>query len=208
VWADRLAPTYAPELHVAGVAAMAPPTDLGALLDDDDKEVDGIVLTGLAIASWTQYYPDTKIGTVVEPVARPFVRDIGGKCIATTDQAFTDIPDVVALEVTFLSQNPTSAPGWSTRLTENSVGDVPPTIPLLVAQGLTDTLVRPQVTTAWVQARCAAGANIEYQTYADTGHFQLRTTAAPPVRDWLLARVKGEPTPTGCSDTSGPTSGG
>ncbi len=208
VWADILAPTYAPDLNVVGVAAMAPPTDLGALLTDDDKEVDGIVLTGLAISSWDQYYPDTKLDAVVEPVARPVVRDLGTKCIGTTDQGLTDLPDVAALEVTFLSQDPTTAPGWSTRLKENGPGDVPATIPLLVAQGLTDTLVRPEVTAAWVQARCTAGANIEYQTYPDTGHFQLRTTAAPPVRDWLLARVKGEPVAPGCTDTTGPTSGG
>jgi pimeloyl-ACP methyl ester carboxylesterase len=207
VWADLLAPTYAPDLRVAGVAAMAPPTDLGPLLTDDDKEVDGIVLTGLAISSWDQYYPDTKMETVVDPIARPFVRDIGTKCISTTDQGLTDLPDVAALEVTFLSQDPTTAPGWSTRLQENVPGDVPATIPLLVAQGLTDTLVRPEVTAAWVQARCAAGANIEYQTYADTGHFQLRTRAAPAVRDWLLARVKGEPVAPGCTDTTGPTGG-
>ena len=139
VWADILAPTYAPELKVAGVAAMAPPTDLGALLTDDDKEVDGIVLTGLAISSWDQYYPDTKLDAVVEPVARPIVRDLGTKCIGTTDQGLTDLPDVAALEVTFLSQDPTTAPGWSTRLKENGPGDVPATIPLLVAQGLTDS---------------------------------------------------------------------
>jgi hypothetical protein len=208
VWADQISATYAPELHIAGVAAMAPPTDLGALLTDDDKEVDGIVLTGLAISSWSQYYPDTKVDDVVEPVARPFVRDLGSKCIATTDQGLTDLPDVAALEVTFLSQDPTKAPGWSTQLAQNAPGDVPADVPLLVAQGLTDTLVRPEVTAVWVQARCTAGANIEYQTYPDTGHFQLRTTAAAPVADWMLARVKGEPAAPGCTDTTGPTSGG
>jgi hypothetical protein len=145
---------------------------------------------------------------VVEPLARPVVRDLGTKCIGTTDQGLTDIPDVAALDVTFLSQDPATAPGWSTRLAENAPGDVPADVPLLVAQGLTDSLVRPEVTAAWVQARCTAGANIEYQTYADTGHFQLRTTAAAPVADWMLARVKGEPATPGCTDSTGPTSGG
>jgi hypothetical protein len=208
VWADQISATYAPELHIAGVAAMAPPTDLGALLTDDDKEVDGIVLTALALSSWSQYYPDTKVDDVVDPVARPFVHDIGTKCISTTDQGLTDIPDVAALEVAFLSQDPTNAPGWSTRLAENAPGDVPADVPLLVAQGLTDTLVRPDITAAWVQARCTAGANIEYQTYPDTGHFQLRTTAAAPVAEGMPAGVKGEPASPGCTDTTGPPSGG
>ena len=122
VWADQIAGSYAPELDVAGVAAMAPPTDLGTLLDDDVKEADGIVLAALAISSWSEYYPDADEAAIVEPVARPVVDDIGGKCIATAAQGFTDVPDVLALEVTFLSQDPATAPGWSDRLRENSPG--------------------------------------------------------------------------------------
>jgi len=203
VWADQIAGSYAPELDVAGVAAMAPPTDLGTLLDDDVKEADGIVLGALAISSWSDYYPDADEAAIVEPVARPVVDDIGGKCIATAAQGFTDVPDVLALEVTFLSQNPATAPGWSDRLRENSPGDVSTTIPLLVAQGESDTLVRPDVTSEYVQAQCAAGASIEYVTYPHTGHFAVRTVAAPMVRDWLLARLRGDPTDSGCTERQG-----
>ena len=199
VWADQIVGSYASELQVAGVAAMAPPTDLATLLDDDVNEADGIVLAALAISSWSEYYPDADETTIVEPVARPFVDDIGGKCIATAAQGFTDIPDVATLAVTFLSQDPATAPGWSNHLRENAPGDVATTIPLLVAQGLSDTLVRPEVTSAYVQAQCAAGASIQYSAYPNTGHFAVRTVAAPMVRDWLLARLRGEPTDPGCT---------
>ena len=83
VWADLLAPTYAPDLNVAGVAAMAPPTDLGALLDRRRQggrrhraDRPGHLVVGPVLPRhrrWT---------TVVEPVARPVVRDLGTKCIA------------------------------------------------------------------------------------------------------------------------------
>ena len=118
---------------------------------------------------------------------------------ATSAQGLTDIPDVAALAVTFLSQDPATAPGWSDRLRENAPGDVSTTIPLLIAQGLSDTLVRPDVTTDYVHAQCAAGASIQYTTYPNTGHFAVRTVAAPMVRDWLLARLRGEPTDPGCT---------
>ena len=39
---------------------------------------------GLAIASWSQYYPDADPTAIVHPSARPFVDDIGKKCITTT----------------------------------------------------------------------------------------------------------------------------
>jgi hypothetical protein len=92
--------------------------------------------------------------------------------------------------------------GWSARLGEDSPSTVARDIPLLVAQGLTDDLVRRAVTEAFVSGRCADGASIELDTYADTGHFALRATAAPSVAEWLLARLGGTPAPSGCSTAS------
>jgi hypothetical protein len=68
-----------------------------------------------------------------------------------------------------------------------------------VSQGLTDTLVRPDVTEAFVQQQCAAGATIELDTYPGVGHFEVRTVAASKVADWMLARLRGGPAPAGCS---------
>ncbi|MET0908029.1 MAG: lipase family protein, partial [Ilumatobacteraceae bacterium] len=147
LWADQIAATYAPELTIAGVAAMAPPTELGELLDDDKAEAAGIVLLSLAITSWDSFYPDTDPATIVKPIARPFVKDIGRHCIATNNQGLVDAPAVIALQAAFLSADPMTAAGWSTRLTENSPSAMPIDVPLLVVQGLSDTLVRPPVTT-------------------------------------------------------------
>jgi hypothetical protein len=72
-------------------------------------------------------------------------------------------------------------------------------VPLLVAQGLTDTLVRPTVTKAFVRQQCAAGATIELHTYAGVGHFEVRTVAAPDVLAWLLARLDGAPVAAHCT---------
>jgi hypothetical protein len=206
VWARDIASTYAPELDIAGVAAMAPPTDLGTLMRDDEKQAQGIVLAALALSSWSEYYPDADLASVVDPPARSLVRDIGSRCIATTDQGLTDIPEVLALQTTFLSTDPSTAPGWSQHLRENSAGDASTPIPLLVSQGLDDALVRPEVTTAYVRAQCAAGANIQFDTYPGVGHFEVRTVAAPTVRDWLVARLRGEPLEPGCRDSVEPSS--
>ena len=121
VWADQIAGSYAPELDVAGVAAMAPPTDLGTLLDDDVKEADGIVLGALAISSWSEYYPDADEAAIVEPVARPVVDDIGGKCIATAAQGFTDVPDVARAR----GHVPLAESGDGTRLVRPPARELP-----------------------------------------------------------------------------------
>jgi alpha-beta hydrolase superfamily lysophospholipase len=198
LFADQLAASYAPELDVVGVAAMAPPTDLADLLDADVKEPAGAVLTALALTSWSRYYPDTDPATIVHGISLPLVERVGQRCIATTAQGFTDAPEIVALGVRFLSHDPATAPGWGARLTQNAPTAMSTSIPLLVSQGLTDTLVRPPVTESFVTQQCAAGVGIELDTYATAGHFQVRTVAAAPVRDWLLARLRGTPVAPGC----------
>jgi hypothetical protein len=74
-----------------------------------------------------------------------------------------------------------------------------------VAQGLADTMVRPEVTERYVRDECAAGASIEFDTYRDAGHFAVRDIASPAVVSWLLDRLAGLPAPTGCSTTTHPT---
>lgn len=199
VFAAQLAPTYAPELEVVGVAAMAPPTDLAQLLERDVNEVDGIVLTALAVDAWSAIYPQADPAAIVHPDARATVEDLGQRCISTTAQGVADLPEVVALRVRFLSAEPSSVPGWSAVLAENSPSIEPIAVPMLVSQGSADDLVRPDVTTSWVDAQCGAGARIAYDTYPGVGHFDLRTVAPPQVLAWLTQRLDGQPVPAGCS---------
>jgi len=116
-----------------------------------------------------------------------------------TDQGLSDLPDVGALEVELLSGDPADAPGWGEHLRQNAPSAVSPTVPLLVSQGLADTIVRPDITEAFVRAQCAAGAPVELDTYAGIGHFAVRTSAAPKVGAWLLDRLHGKPAPAGCA---------
>ncbi|MET0143416.1 MAG: alpha/beta fold hydrolase [Ilumatobacteraceae bacterium] len=200
VYAAELAPTYAPELDIVGVAPMAPPTDLATLVEDDDHEAIGILLTALAIGSWSAIYPEADESAVVHTGARPFVHEIGENCVSYTAQGIADLPDIVALQLRFLSADPATAPGWSDIMRDNAAAGTTIKVPVLVAQGLTDDLVRPDVTRAWVERQCTDGAVIELHTYAGVGHFEVRTTAAPAVADWLTARLTGSTAPpTSCS---------
>ena len=49
LWANQIAPSYAPELDLVGVAALAPPTYLGELFTDDYHNLSGRILTGLVL---------------------------------------------------------------------------------------------------------------------------------------------------------------
>ena len=200
LFAAELAPTYAPELHIVGVAAMAPPTDLGVLLERDIAEPAGVVLTALAVDSWSKLYADAELDTILHDDVQGLVEKVGRRCIETPEQSFADAPDLLALSERFLSANPSDVPGWSARLAANSPGTQPLGVPVLVSQGLVDTLVRPDITEEYVAQQCAAGASIALDTYPGIGHFDLRTAAPPRVLAWLEARFAGTPTP-GCTTT-------
>jgi hypothetical protein len=199
VFADQIAASYAPEIDLVGVAAMAPPTDLATLVLADDHEALGIVLTALAVDSWSEFYPDAPLASLVHEPARALVEDLSTRCIEDSAQAYAQLPDVAGLEADFLLTDPTVAPGWREHFADNSPGDLPTGVPVLVAQGLADDLVRPHVTGAYVERQCARGVPIELDTYAGVSHFGVRTDSAERVTDWLLARLAGDPAPTGCS---------
>jgi alpha-beta hydrolase superfamily lysophospholipase len=204
LFAGQLAPGYAPELRVAGIAAMAPPTDLADLLWRDRDESLGVMLTALAVTSWSQWYPDAKVEAIVHPEMKALVERAGQRCVGTAPQALAELPDIGLLRLRFLSTNPAQTPGWDAHLQENAPSMMPATIPLLISQGLSDTLVRPDVTAAFVENQCNAGVSIEYNTYPGFGHFDLRTKSSAPSKaaTWMLARLHGTAITPGCTTTT------
>ena len=172
VFAGELAPTYAPEVDVVGVAAMAPPTDLAQLMEADQGSASGILLTAMAIEAWSKFYPDTPATDVVASGFMPAVEDLGRKCIETTAQDLVEAPDIDDLRRRFLKGDPADSPAWKPHFAENTPTTAPLTIPLFVAQGAIDQIVHPEVTQAYVKYECDAGR----QRRADdvSGHGPLR----------------------------------
>ncbi len=202
LFATQLAPTYAPGLHLVGAVAMAPPTDLSQLLAADVHESAGVVLTALAITGWTHTYPDLSAGEILEPGTAPVVAQLSRGCVEDTAQGLVDLPGVLVLQHRFLSRNPATTPGWSEAFTANDPSPAEQPVPLLVAQGLADTLVRPDTTIAFVGHACAAHARIDLDTYPGVGHFAVRTAALPQSLAWIRARLRGDPMADGCTTTT------
>ena len=201
LFATQLARTYAPGLHLVGAVAMAPPTDLSELLAQDVHETAGVVLTALAVTGWTHTYPGLSPGDILEPGTGPVVAELSRGCVEDTGQGLVDLPGVLLLQHRFLSGNPATTPGWSGLFTANDPSPLEQPVPLLVAQGLSDKLVRPDTTIAFVQQACAAHARIALDTYPGVGHFAVRTAALPQSLAWIRARLGGAPEATGCTSS-------
>jgi alpha-beta hydrolase superfamily lysophospholipase len=70
--------------------------------------------------------------------------------------------------------------------------------PLLLAQGESDSLVLPEVQANFVAARCAAGHELDYRTYAGLDHVPLVQPTSPLIPElmqWTADRFAGG-TPT------------
>lgn len=198
LFTGELAASYAPELELAGVVAAAPPTDLGALFDLNLGTPFGNVLGAFAFLAWSEVYPEAELGQIVTPLGRPLVRHLAGYCFLEPKQSLSVMPGAMLLDVSFVRAAPSEVEPWAGLLERNSPGARPIGRPVLIAQGEADRLVRPEITSAFVAERCAAGETIEYRTYPGLGHVPAGPTLALEVAEWLAARFAGEPLEDSC----------
>ena len=71
-------------------------------------------------------------------------------------------------------------------------------VPLDIAQGTSDELVKPQVTLDYVRAACRQGVAVNYVTLKGKGHGGSITAATPDAVNWLSARLAGSPSRGNC----------
>ncbi len=71
-------------------------------------------------------------------------------------------------------------------------------MPLFVAQGTADQLVRPEVTRDYVARACRAGEKVTFLSLPGVGHGFAASKAARPAVDWMAARFAGEAPPSDC----------
>lgn len=198
LWAGQQAESYAPELTVLGIAAFAPATDLHGLAEAVKNEAAGKVVSAYIAATWEHIYPELDLANTLTPGSAGGVKRIQGLCFNGQDVisaalAGTQIPNQL-----FPDSSLNGALGK--KLSEQEpVGPFP--APVLVAQGLADPLVRPELQRKWVAARCAAGEEIDYREFKGLGHVDLvaaDSPLTPEIVSWTLGRWNGEPPTPNC----------
>jgi pimeloyl-ACP methyl ester carboxylesterase len=199
LWAAMLGPTYAPDVHIAGVAALAPASDLKPLVEEVRNTLEGRVLGGYILTAYSDTYPDVSFDHYVRPAAQVIVHQTASRCL--------DIPEAVPSVITAaLSRQPIYAVDPVTgalgrRLAENTPSG-PITMPLLIAQGLDDPLVLPSVQRSFVNRLCHSGQSVEYRTYRRRDHLSLLwpgSRLVPYLMAWTQARFAARPEEGGCS---------
>lgn len=195
-----LAKSYTPELELVGVAAAAPATDLGTLLNDDLNSVSGKNLTSMTLWSWSRVF-DAPIERVVDPVAVATIDRLAGECIESLfdllERSATERP----LQQDFLLvKNLADVEPWHTLLKENSPGSLPPNMPIFMAQGTADMIVRPAVTKGYMTRLCQAGVKVRMLLMSGTGHAFAGRDSAGAAIAWIDDRFAGRSPPNDCGD--------
>jgi pimeloyl-ACP methyl ester carboxylesterase len=165
-----IAKDYAPELTLLGVAAAAPATDLVTLINDDINSVGGKNITAMTLWSWHRVY-DAAIDKVVDPRAMPAVDHLARECIEGPFDLIERQRTEKPLEQHFLTvEAPANIEPWHSLLDKNTPGVLPPDIPIFLAQGTTDQIIRPDVTRDYMSKLCKAGSKVKMMILPNIGH--------------------------------------
>jgi len=198
LFAAQLAASYAPELALRGVAVAAPATALDTLLREDADSDGGRNITAMTLWSWHRVF-GLPLEGVLQPQARPAMDALSRECIESAydlvqrkwsgrslKQHFLAVPDVTVVEP------------WASLLRANIPGLPPAGLPVLIAQGQADTLVRPAVTVAYRDRVCAQGNPVRWLSLPKVGHGFIARDSAPAVAQWITQRFTADPAPNDC----------
>lgn len=197
LWTGQVAPRYAEDVPLAGVAALAPASDLPALVEHLESVPGGGIFASYVVQAYAAAYPEADPYDAVRPGARIVVREMATRCLAEPG-ALVSLAETLAMDQPLWTGDPTTGT-FGDRLAENvPVGPVP--APLLIAQGSEDTLLVPGMQDAYVGTRCTQGQPVDYRRYAGADHVGLVEAGSPLVPDllrWTEDRLAGvAPTPT------------
>ena len=149
--------------------------------------------------SYSRFYPDITFEQALRPEALDAARQIVDLCDFVPPE---DAERIETLVATF--DGPALATSSNNALQARLAQNTPDSLikaPVVIAQGLSDSVVPSSATDAYVEDRCASGQRIEYWTFAGRDHltiFQPGTPLEELLISWTTACFANEPQASGC----------
>jgi pimeloyl-ACP methyl ester carboxylesterase len=199
LFAGELAPTYAPDLHIAGVVAAAPATGLSTILGVLTTQVgQGILEFTMPVAyTWARTYRDLPLSDLFTPE--------GGQVAASLVTRGCLPALLSAIASRHLSATSLFLPGAATNPVVvahaklNDPGRVKDPAPLLVVQGTADTTVPPALTDVYVTgSACPIGDTIDYLHVTGATHDTVVDVSVPTITEWMTERLADKAPPSTC----------
>lgn len=191
LFANEIAPTWAPELEIAGTVAGAPPSQLplisAALQGGPFQHY--ILMTG---AGWAEAY-GADLSLVASQRALELLPAVDEVCAGGLADVFNEIPPEE-----LLLADPATVEPWASLLAENDPGQVVGASPVLIIHGEQDEQIPVVSSELLLQQMCSIGQVVQRWTYPDNMHAQVIGTSFPEMLEWIDARLAGEPAPNDC----------
>ena len=187
------APTYAPELNLVGVAAVAPGVELPALVDHlADSPSRGLAVIGAN--GFKAAYPKLALSDILTPKAIADTAAVQSECTDAIIERYRSLPtnDVI-------KSVPTSNAELRRILEQNSPGTIAPHVPLFVGVGDADEQVPSALSEQLGAKYCANGATLTRHVYPGQDHDGVIDAANDDVLAFLTARYTQEPAVSDCT---------
>jgi hypothetical protein len=199
LWTGIRAPDYAGDVNVLGVAALAPASDLPALVAAGKSTMFGKITSAYLLRAYAAVYPDVDAGAYTHARARLLVADLASRCVGGWETLLSALETALLPDDGPFARDPTRGT-LGERLLQNTPR-APIATPVLLAQGQTDDLVLPAIQQGYVAARCDAGQAIDFRLYAGRDHLSLVAPDSPLTAEllaWTADRLAGQPATPNC----------
>jgi pimeloyl-ACP methyl ester carboxylesterase len=201
VFTAEIAPTYAPELDLRGVIALAPVGDLNDLAPYVDSPQAGLVpmfLFGLAADN-----PDLDPAEYLSDAAMARADVMDTSC---TNDILTAYREDFTGQV-LLDRDPSQDPDARLILEANSPGRVRTPVPVLILHGIEDPIVPTSQSVGVFERQCALGVTVQLSEYQGSNHTMVLLDADDEITTWIAERFAGDPAPTNCPGATPPAGG-
>lgn len=203
--AAELAPSYAPELNLAGAYAGAPPADLFGVLQTADGGLTAAV--GYAFNGVLSYYPEAKAALAAE------LNDAGRAALDGLSRACT-VDAALKYRGVTTSQWTTTGESFAQvvarsaaaqkAIADQRIGLLRPTIPVQVLTGTKDDVVQHAQAKQLAADWCAQGVSVTYvpvyqPVKTSLNHIGPAVTRLLPSEQWMIDRLNGRAASSNCA---------
>ncbi len=198
LFAGEVAQSYAPELFLAGVAAVAPVASLVELAPRPARSTTGgqASFVAMALYAWSQVYGTFGLDSVLTPAGVAASPVIASSCSGAVSHAFDTVPAGRVLRDGW-----EQVPALQAAITANEPGAAPTSAPILVVQGTRDILVPYAATTALVRQRLCRDQydTVDYLAERGADHDTIMGTASGALVRWITDRLSGKTETDSCA---------
>jgi pimeloyl-ACP methyl ester carboxylesterase len=205
-WAGQLLSSYAPGLHVVGVAAGGVPANLKALAEFGEGSsgaafgLDSVI--GLAYAYADVTNPEMELHELLSEEGLAAFAKLREECAIQSLREFHDAP------FTSYSKNHETLPEVqqhnmviSDIAEQQQLGKTAVPVPVYHYHGLRDEFVPVKQDAELHEAWCSLGVKDDFQLFPGD-HLLTDPTAVPYVMKWIEERLEGKPAPSTCGQHS------